>query len=205
MIRRTRWVGLALAALAGACGERARDRVQPAAEATPAQAFAFGDTAAHRRALRREEVLRRQRTMPRFEDYPAPATFRGTPAPVDVASAEGARAFRTVLREGAAKGPNFAGRYTFVQWGCGSPCQSFAIVDARTGRVTWGGGSLSVGAAYRLDSELLIANPPERWLELYGADAADAIGGTAASIYYRWDGERLTPLDSLPIGQHARW
>ncbi len=143
--------------------------------------------------------------MPRFEDHPARDTFAGTPAPVDLASAEGARQFRTLLREAAARGPNFAGRYTYVEWGCGTACQSFAIIDARTGGVTFGDRPLAVGARHRLDSELLIANPPDAWLRAYGADAADAVGGNAASVYYRWNGRQLIPLDSLPIGQHARW
>ena len=43
--------------------------------------------------------------------------------------------YRTVLGQGAAKGPNFAGHYTVVAWGCGSSCTSFAIVDSLTGRV----------------------------------------------------------------------
>ncbi|HEX6037541.1 MAG TPA: hypothetical protein VFZ20_05870, partial [Longimicrobium sp.] len=163
------------------------------------------DTAAERRTRREAEVRRRAQSMPRFADHPARETFTGTPAPVDLASAEGARQIGTVLREAARKGPNFAGRYTFVQWGCGTSCQSFAIIDARTGRVTFGGRPLSVGAGYRLDSELLVADPPDAWLEAYGADATDAVGSLARSVYYRWDGRRLVPLDSLPIGRDAGW
>lgn len=55
-----------------------------------------------------------------------------------------------------------------------------------------------VRADYRLDSELLVANPPEEWLLACGADATDAIGGHASSIYYRWDGRRLIALDLPP-------
>jgi hypothetical protein len=43
--------------------------------------------------------------------------------------------FRAEIRKGAAKGPNFAGHYTVVRWGCGSDCLQIAIVDARTGKV----------------------------------------------------------------------
>jgi hypothetical protein len=167
--------------------------------------FALGDTGMARRTRRLDQVWRRKQTMPRFEAYPARNVFRGTPASVDLSSAEGAREFRTMLRQGAAAGPNFAGHYTVVVWGCGSPCQSFAIVDARTGRVTWGPESLTVRAGYRLDSELLIADPLEHWMDAYGSHAVDAIGGYAASTYYRWDGRRLVPLDSLPIGMDRQW
>lgn len=32
-------------------------------------------------------------------------------------------------------GPNFAGRYIVVQWGCGTECIQYAIVDAKTGMI----------------------------------------------------------------------
>ncbi|MFZ5867293.1 MAG: hypothetical protein ACOYXY_15520 [Thermodesulfobacteriota bacterium] len=50
-------------------------------------------------------------------------------------SKERARTYRTRLREGAAKGPNFAGHYTVVRWGCGTDCIEFAIVDVISGAV----------------------------------------------------------------------
>lgn len=201
----SRWLALTLGFLLCGCGERGENPPRPHTAAQPAQAAATQDTAEQRRTRRLAEVRRLLQSMPRFEAHPVTDTFTGTPAAVDLSSAEGARRFRTVLVDGAAQGPNFAGHYTFVQWGCGSPCQSFAIVDARTGRVTFGNGSLSVGAEYRLDSRLLIADPPERWLQAYGAAATDAIGGNAATTYYRWDGTRLIPLDSLPIGNNVHW
>jgi hypothetical protein len=43
--------------------------------------------------------------------------------------------FRTRLREGSRTGPNFAGHYTVVIWGCGTGCAQMGVVDARTGRV----------------------------------------------------------------------
>ena len=108
-------------------------------------------------------------TSPRFEDYPVSERFRGTPAPVNLRSARGASMFRTKLREGAQKGPNFAGHYTVITWGCGSDCRSVAIFDARTGRVYFAPFTVSIpaDADYRLNSRLLIANPPERtgWYE----------------------------------------
>lgn len=32
-------------------------------------------------------------------------------------------------------GPNFAGHYIIIEWGCGSPCAMNAIVDASTGKI----------------------------------------------------------------------
>jgi len=91
---------------------------------------------------------RRQKTsLPRFEDYPAHDLFQGTPvAPKIVTPAE--RLYRTRIREGVQKGwgvvhdgkeglvgPNFAGHYVIIQWGCGSPCIRMVVVDASTGDV----------------------------------------------------------------------
>ena len=72
---------------------------------------------------------------PRFGMYPAKTLEKTRPAPVDLNSDPSARMFRTRLRNGAAKGPNFAGHYTVVVWGCGASCVTFAIVDSLTGRV----------------------------------------------------------------------
>ncbi len=71
---------------------------------------------------------------PRFEDYPVREIYKGRPAPVRLDS-KTARMFRTRLREGARSGPNFAGRYTVVIWGCGTGCAQMGVVDAPTGRV----------------------------------------------------------------------
>ncbi len=71
---------------------------------------------------------------PRFEDFPVTSIWRGRPAPLHPS---------TVLPDDwridlprAAKGPvNFAGRYHFALWMCGSNCAGGAIVDLSTGRV----------------------------------------------------------------------
>lgn len=72
--------------------------------------------------------------VPRFEDYPEKTRYTGHPAAPRLDSPL-ARKFRTVLRDGAAQGPNFAGHFTVVEWGCGSGCRQLAIVDARSGKV----------------------------------------------------------------------
>src|ERR1700694_5182515 len=76
-----------------------------------------------------------QHRNPQFRDYFVADTYRGVPARVNFRISPDARSYRTRLREGAAKGPNFAGHFTIVTWGCGSDCYDIAIVDARTGRV----------------------------------------------------------------------
>jgi len=88
--------------------------------------------------------------VPTFRDYPVTEAFEGIPAEPVFASAQ-QRRFRTRIREGVSKGsgvwngswkdpiktpgPNFAGRYFVIRWGCGSNCLMMAIVDAQTGKV----------------------------------------------------------------------
>ncbi len=105
---------------------------------------------------------------PRFEDFPAPAIHIEKPHPVDFTGNRLAWRFRTVIRQGAAEGPNFAGHYTFVSWGCGSSCAAWAIVDSISGHVFMsrdfgalstvfvGGDDPSFTISFRRDSNLMI-------------------------------------------------
>ena len=125
--------------------------------------------------------------VPRFEDYPADSLYTGTPADPLLVSPE-ERRFRTFIRRGvthgsgvedgatgkelARPGPNFAGHYVIVTWGCGSPCLMAAFVDLKDGRILpppfhhgSGHSYFQVPWAfpkeplqYRVNSRLLIAN-----------------------------------------------
>jgi hypothetical protein len=159
--------------------------------------------AAIRHALDPATLVVEESGMPRFEAYPVADTFAGTPAPVDLNSAEGAREIAAVLREEAAKGPNFAGHYTVVSWN-DEWRRMFAIVDARTGRVTFGPHYVSFGLGHRLNSSLLITDPVDQWRKEYGPDSKDLAGAYAESHYYQWNGERLVHLDVLTLGTEAR-
>jgi len=109
-----------------------------------------------------------QKRLPRSEDYAVPRNerYRGKTATV-VLGSKRARLYRTVLREGAKRGPNFAGHYTIVTWGAGLATFSMAVVDAKTGRVYFppfeevGGSSYGLpyldkgdNPAWRIDSKL---------------------------------------------------
>ena len=126
--------------------------------------------------------------LPRFEDYPVTDIYKGPPAPPKL-RCPGDRLFRTRIREGAAKGPNFAGHYTIADWGCGAGCVSVAIVDAKDGRIcdapfqalAWGVPMMKDSVeplAYKLDSRLLIVRgcPEEE---------------TCGSYFYEWTGTRF--------------
>jgi hypothetical protein len=176
---------LALAALHGCTGRdtppaavdtmRVETREEPTAFARDTATMSPGDS------------------MPTFSAYPARERYSGRPAAVQLASAGYGRAFRTKLREGAARGPNFAGAYTIVLWGCGSGCQIVAVVDARSGRLSRQTLHTMNGIDYRTDSRLLIAdpidptNPPPPGCASCGTPAA-----------YEWDGKRFQPVGPGP-------
>ena len=103
--------------------------------------------------------------VPTFQEFPAPAPSNRPSASVDLSSHPNAKSYRTRLREGAAKGPNFAGHYSLVWWGCGNECQQVLIVDLNTGRVYGISGEpqllqSSRGVDFKLTSSMLIVDPP---------------------------------------------
>ena len=121
--------------------------------------------------------------------YPAGPPFKGKPAAVNFASHKDARLFRTRLREAAPTGPNFAGYLTVVTWGCGTSCQTVALIDARNGQVHFG-PTASLGVKHRLDSRLLVLNPPEEVKRDYGDPPPDY----GRPEYYVWDKGRLSTI-----------
>jgi hypothetical protein len=132
---------------------------------------------------------------PRFEDYPVAKIFRGKPR-APVLSTREARDFRTQLRHQAAKGPNFAGHFTVVQWGCGAGCATVAIIDANTGNVeefapltfedAWRDGRIICphGSGFEITSELFI---------LQGD-----VNGKVGTHYFRWHNRRFSLLHVEP-------
>jgi hypothetical protein len=140
-----------------------------------------------------QEKNNQSEKVPRFSDYPVKDIYRGKPAAVNLTSHPLARTFRTVLREGAEKGPNFAGHFTVVLWGCGAGCQSFAIVEANSGKVMFMTSEKEkileavVGLDYKLDSSLLIVNP------IAALEAEDPASNLRSEDcrYYVWRGTKL--------------
>jgi hypothetical protein len=103
---------------------------------------------------------------PKFADFPAGPIDRR--ASLRLTTPE-ARLFRTNLRRAVATGPNFAGHYVVATWGCGSSCGDIAIVEARSGRVTFDprlrdvstvrvgdDGTPTLMVRFRVDSRLLV-------------------------------------------------
>jgi hypothetical protein len=130
-----------------------------------------------------------------FDDYVVAGTFTETPAEVDFETYPQAKNFITKITEGAAQGPNFAGRYTVIEWGCGSSCQMHAIVDAGSGAIVGYNLPSAFGLEYRKDSRLLIANPPAAIVP------AGSLPPGVSTDYYEMRDGRLEPLGEQSTDQ----
>ena len=165
--------------------------------------------------------------LPRFEDYPATESFRGTPAipnlKADVAQNIGDvnRSLGEVIRDGVQKGwgvfrdgkeqigPNFAGNLIVIQWGCGAPCLRMAIVNARTGDVYYPPITFT-GAAESFDLPLLTLensvsrNPdiqfrPNSKLMIIKATPVQSESHPSFTYYFLWNRDRWKLLRRVPL------
>ena len=126
--------------------------------------------------------------LPDFAAYPIAKNleFTGTPAPVDLESYKDAETYKTKLTEGAQKGPNYAGHLTIVGFGCGTQCQDNWLIDAKTGKILDRFSSM-IGIKYKLDSTLLIINPPDKQLEeAYNVHPEAPFWGDIDTTYEVW-------------------
>ena len=98
---------------------------------------------------------------PNESDYACPDTFHGKPAQVDLGSSAEARNFRTELTAASKKPADFAGFYVAASWGCGSPCQQWALIDLRDGKVYFAPFTTSLGGSYSINSRLFVADPSQ--------------------------------------------
>jgi hypothetical protein len=101
------------------------------------------------------------------------------------------------IRKAVQHGPNFAGHYTVADWGCGTECGVFVIVDDFTGRaydppeISKGVDLGLAGPDFRVNSSLMVvASCPDP--RVYGLK-------NCQRNFYRWDGSRLILLYSEPV------
>ena len=139
----------------------------------------------------------------RFAQFAARPERSRPPAPPLLSTAQ-ARRFRTVLREGAAAGPNFAGHFTVVAWRCGASCTEAAIPDARTGRVRFPEALHSISAVHVADLPgagygSLRFQRDSRLLVVLGAPGEDEARDGVADL--EWTGTALRLLRFVPRSQ----
>lgn len=106
------------------------------------------------------------RKLPSFQEYRIAHVYHGKPATPVFRTREELE-FRTRIRRGAAKGPNFAGHYAVVQWGGGTGTGGFVLVDVKTGQIFFHAQPPGTGPEflYNLDSRLMVSDaytgPPD--------------------------------------------
>lgn len=97
-----------------------------------------------------------------FENFPVPeGNYDGNVAAVDMSGVLSAISKDTIMGYIETLGPNFAGKYTIVTWGCGVDCQHSVVVDRENGEIINHGILAAHGLSYSKDSRLLIVNPEE--------------------------------------------
>ncbi len=85
--------------------------------------------------------------LPKFEDFPVQEIYSGQPADVDFTNHPGLKNFdeiggagggyKQLITDEVAKGPNFAGHYRIIDWGCGTSCRTAAIIDVASGEIIY--------------------------------------------------------------------
>jgi hypothetical protein len=126
----------------------------------------------------------------KFEAYKVGQVYRGQPAPVRIVTAN-QRMFRTRIRDGSKEGPNFAGHFTVISWGCGLGCLDVEVVDAISGQAyddaPFSGLVFLTGAQSGREYQGLVYQPDSRLL------IADGCQDKCGTSYYEWreDGLKL--------------
>ena len=128
--------------------------------------------------------------VPRFEDYAVTERYEGKAATPVLATKQD-RLYRTRLRDAAQGKPDFAGHYIVSVFGCGASCVMGAVIDAKTGRVTWFPFTICCSTVpvdqyepvrYKLSSRLVV---------FQGMRNEDGHEGT---YYYKFDAGRFIPI-----------
>jgi len=99
--------------------------------------------------------------------------------------------FRTILRQGAKKNPNFNGIYSVVEFGCGTSCQSFFVINLESG-IVYEGFVTTAGVQYTAESYLFIANPISDLLEIF--KGYQNVPGWNKTIYSIWNEDHLKDI-----------
>jgi hypothetical protein len=108
-------------------------------------------------------VFRKYKLRHKFSQFPVDV-YKGKLAAPNFNTDTEAYSFRTQIRNQCKdKGINFAGHYTIAKWGCGSDCQTVAIVDRLDGKIYYSNLSkinndIAYGLKCRPNSRMLILN-----------------------------------------------
>lgn len=130
-----------------------------------------------------------------FKQYPAVSPWQGLRHRPTLDTAL-KRRFKTRLIEASRQAPNFAGKYVVAEWGCGSNCQHFMIIDLEAGTVT-DGFTTSWGIKYQVDSTLLVVHPHEVLCQK-GEPTPTMLPMDFFTSYYEWRHNTLVRIRTIP-------
>ena len=134
--------------------------------------------------------------IPTFEQFKVDGKFTGKPA-APILRTKLQRQFRTVIRDAAASGVNFAGQYALAEWGCGAGCVSMAVVDCKTGKTFDGPFNLlgyDLANLYEGGEEQLEFHVDSRLVIARGCPGEKDCG----SYYYEWTGAEFKLVRKAP-------
>lgn len=128
-----------------------------------------------------------------FDRFPVNKVFHGRSRMPDFSGRDHEFAdYKTRIIDGLRAGPNFAGHYSIIQFGCGTECTLVYVADNRTGQVfafpRGGDDNLVLDLAFKLSSRLSIA----QW--------TNAEGDKCTLEYFEWDGGEATLLAAKTLG-----
>lgn len=133
-----------------------------------------------------------------FKRYPA-RPFRGVrPAPPLVKRGE-AHLFRTVIREQAKMGPDFAGHFTIIRIGCGAGMVCLAVADAVTGKVFFSSKLKSVFIFRNADVERVNYHQDSSLLIVAGSPNEDE--SREGLSYYLWQHDEFRLIRFIPAAE----
>jgi len=135
-----------------------------------------------------------------FHDHAVRLTRKiASPAPPNVKAGR-AHLYRTVIKEGAKLGPNFADHYTIIRIGCGAATTCLAIADAKSGNVYFPPGLKSVEALLvdtgKISVDMLNYRRGSRLLVVVGSPNEKI--DRAGISYYTWQSEKLKLIRFIP-------
>jgi hypothetical protein len=144
-------------------------------------------------------VAAQGKSLLRFKDYPV-RTFKGKAASAKISGSR-ARMFRTVIREGAKEGPNFAGHYTIVTWTVGLNLLQLAIVDAQSGKIYLPPQLFQIAAPFNpheLDAEYALDFRLNSRLLIVAGDRMGTGGDDEyGKFYYEWRNNQLRLIQAI--------
>ncbi len=148
---------------------------------------------------------------PSFDAYPVFREEVANPR-LNLASNPIARKYRTVLRLAITEGPNFAGYYRLVHWGCGTSCAMFAVVNLKTGRVITPEWFSEVVGVNLYADEFLPNTESDGWGFRHKSDSKLLVVAGAllseddskeGAFYFVLNGEKLHLIHSTPVRKNC--